>query len=135
MKRPNLNFLVDFVAFAACIFLLSTGLIMYFVLPPGHGHLELWGMNRHGWGDIHFWSAVAFILIIAIHLVLHWKWIISKVKGRVKSSEKISARTILFATGVSIIILISISPFFSPVNDTGAEKNHSEHIEVTFDGE
>lgn len=135
MKRPNLNFLVDFVAFTACIFLLSTGLIMYFVLPPGHGHLELWGMNRHGWGDVHFWSAVAFLFVIALHVVLHWKWIISKVKGRVRSSPNYNARTILFILAVSFILLLSALPFFSPIHDTGTDQKQSEHTESTFDGE
>lgn len=118
MKRPTLNFIIDSAAFVSCLVLLSTGLIMYFILPPGSGHLEIWGMNRHGWGDIHFWAAVLFILMIGIHLVLHWKWIVCKVKGRVTETAQSKLRMAIF-----IIVLITITamvstPFLSPVHDT-----------------
>ena len=48
MKRANLNFLIDTVAFVAFVLLISTGLLVHYVLPAGSGHFSiLWGMDRH----------------------------------------------------------------------------------------
>jgi hypothetical protein len=80
MKRPVLNLIFDCLAFAGLIYLVSTGLIMRFVLPPGSGGarrgagITLWGWTRHQWGEVHFWIAVGLMLVLAIHLILHWRW-------------------------------------------------------------
>ncbi len=41
----------------------------------GSGPKLLWGMDRHDWGDIHFWLSVAFLAVIAIHLYQHRYWL------------------------------------------------------------
>jgi hypothetical protein len=64
------------------IALAVTGAITRYVLPPGSGgraggHVgQTWlGLTRHGWGDVHFWMAAAFIVGITLHLLLHAGWI------------------------------------------------------------
>ncbi len=52
---------------------------------PGHGQdlmggedagpKLLWGMDRHEWGDIHFWLSVAFLVVMAVHLYQHRYWL------------------------------------------------------------
>ena len=32
-------------------------------------------LGRHGWGDIHNVAGIVFLGIVALHLVLHWRWI------------------------------------------------------------
>ncbi len=96
MKRPQLNFVIDAAAFVAFLSLLSTGLLLRYQLPPGSGGLAgrgtgrgessrsitlLWGWTRHDWGEFHFWIAVALIAVLAVHLFLHWKWIVCVVRG------------------------------------------------------
>ena len=96
MKRSQLNFLIDAASFAAFLLLLSTGLVLRYQLPPGSGAAEgrgdgpasanrlvtfLWGQTRHDWGGIHFWIAVVLVAILALHLFLHWKWIVCMVRG------------------------------------------------------
>ena len=38
MKRVNLNFIVDVVAFAGFVLLTTTGVLKRYILPPGSGH-------------------------------------------------------------------------------------------------
>jgi hypothetical protein len=46
MKRVNLNFIVDVVAFAGFVLLTTTGVLMRYILPPGSGHYStIWGMD------------------------------------------------------------------------------------------
>jgi hypothetical protein len=57
-----------------------SGFVLWFVLPSGGGRrgLELayLGLTRHAWIDIHDWMAIALIIIVIIHLLVHWKWVI-----------------------------------------------------------
>ena len=89
MKRNTLNFTIDLLAFTACIGLITTAFIMRFILPPGSGgrgqllhdgrgaeHIKtLLSMGRHDWGDIHFYFAIGFVLLLTTHLTLHFGWI------------------------------------------------------------
>ncbi len=78
MERNRLNFLVDLAIFLNAIFLVTTGLIMRYVMPPGTGgRLQLLGMGRHEWGSIHFWLAVGVGLFLLAHVVMHWPWVCS----------------------------------------------------------
>ena len=78
MQRQLLNFFVDLVALLAMLGMVATGLMIRYLLPPGSrgGHgLTLWSLDRHEWGDIHFWLAVALLTLLVLHVALHWEWV------------------------------------------------------------
>jgi len=89
VKRNKLNFAVDLVSFVNLAALAATGIIIKYVLPPGSGgrgaslsggrggeHIRtLLSMTRHEWGDIHFYLAVVFLVLITVHIMLHWRWV------------------------------------------------------------
>ena len=82
MSKNKLNLLVDVLGYLCMMALASTGLILLYRLPPGTGGrhsgepaLTLLGLGRHDWGDIHFYIAVALVLLVVIHIALHWKWV------------------------------------------------------------
>jgi len=55
----------------------GTGLLLAYRLPPGSrgGHgLSALGWTRHEWGDLHYWISLAFLVLIVIHMALHWRW-------------------------------------------------------------
>jgi hypothetical protein len=95
VKRSSINFIVDLAGFLDLVCLAATGFIMKYVLPAGTGgrgrelhgvgagvHAkELWSMTRHEWGAIYFYLAVAFVILMAVHVILHWSWIKCYVKG------------------------------------------------------
>lgn len=69
--------------------LLATGAVLKWVLPHGGRGLgrggsgrggggpenTLFGLDRHEWGDIHFWISVAAVVFVLLHLVQHLGWI------------------------------------------------------------
>lgn len=127
MKRAQLNFAIDAAGFAAFLFLLSTGLLLRYQLPPGSGRLHavgsgrgaaerpimlLWGWTRHEWGQIHYWIAGVLIAILAVHLVLHWKWIISVLRGT--HSDASGLRFGLGLTSLIALVLLSAAPLLAP---------------------
>jgi len=80
-SRTVLNFVIDVTGLLLMLFMLYTGFLIRFVLPPGstgrHGGrgLTLLGMDRHDWGDLHFWVAVALVALLLLHVALHWSWV------------------------------------------------------------
>ncbi|MFU8892391.1 MAG: DUF4405 domain-containing protein [Luteolibacter sp.] len=55
----------------------GTGLLLAYRLPPGSrgGHgLSALGWTRHDWGDLHQWISFAFLAMVFVHMVLHWRW-------------------------------------------------------------
>jgi hypothetical protein len=81
MNRNWLNLLVDVATALAALGLVFTGLLIYFVMPPGsgHGRLTLLGADRHVWGDVHFWIAIAVLALVLVHVALHWQWLCTMV--------------------------------------------------------
>lgn len=77
MRKNTQNVVIDATLFLCLLVLLFTGGIMYVLLPPGSGGKAFISLLRHDWGDIHFWTAVIFTLILVIHLVLHSAWIVN----------------------------------------------------------
>lgn len=115
MKRSNLNFVVDALAFMMFVFLVSTGLIMEFLLPAGSGHsTTLWGLDRHGWGEFHFWISVVFLASLAVHLYLHWKWILYVLRGR--PHEGSGLRLGIGVLGLVALFVVAAAPLLSPVD-------------------
>jgi hypothetical protein len=114
MKRAHLNFLVDFLAFAGFVVLTTTGVLMRYVLPPGSGHYAtIWNLDRHQWGGIHFWVSVVFFSLLALHLVLHWRWIASVVAGRPREGSPFRAG--LGLVGLTTIMALALAPLLTPV--------------------
>jgi hypothetical protein len=120
MARPNVNFAVDSVGFAGFVLLTATGVLMRYVLPPGSGHFTtLWTLDRHGWGNIHFWLAIAFLSVLVVHLFLHWRWIVTVSRGRPREGS--GSRVALGCVGLFALLALAIAPFTTPVERAAGE--------------
>jgi hypothetical protein len=132
VRRPTLNFIVDYVGFTAFVLLMASGVLMRYVLPPGSGRWStVWGLDRHEWGSIHFWFAVGFLSILTLHLYLHWRWILTVLRGRPREGS--GARIALGTAGLVALLALAVAPFLSPVERTGgaarAPASHSSGVE------
>jgi len=89
MNKNQKCFWVDIVNFIVSLGLVISGILIKYVLPRGsgrprgggagfHGGREVitWlGMDRHEWGEIHFWLGIIFAVLVIIHLTQHARWI------------------------------------------------------------
>jgi hypothetical protein len=89
-------FWIDILNFVLFLSVIITGVIIKYILPPGsarpqgggrgfHGGrpiLTLWDMDRHQWGDIHFWLAIVLCLALLIHLIQHRRWIVYQFRSK-----------------------------------------------------
>jgi hypothetical protein len=118
MNRPSLNFLIDVVAFAAFALLTTTGILTRYVLPPGSGrYATLWGLDRHGWGDIHFWIAVALLGVLALHFILHGRWVLCMARGQ--RSETSGIRVAFGVIGLAGLLGLAAAPLMAPLERVG----------------
>lgn len=130
MRKPELNFVVDTLAFFLFLCLISTGFLIYLIMPPASG-LSVWGMDRHGWGEIHFWIALTFLVFMAIHFILHWTWIKTRVQGKSRQGHISKTRSIIAIALILFVLFLLITPFLSPVEKSGdSHGRHGEHVEA-----
>lgn len=130
MRKPEVNFWIDALSFFLFLSLVSTGFLIYLIIPPASG-LSIWGMDRHAWGEIHFWIALTFLSLMAIHFVLHWSWIKAKVKGNSRDSHISNTRIMITVFVIVVVLFLLIAPFFSPVEKSGETRGrHADHVEL-----
>ena len=138
MKRTNLYFVVDVMAFIGFVVLTTTGVLMRYILPPGSGRYStIWGLDRHEWGDIHFVISVVFFAVLALHLVQHWRWIVNVVTGRPRDDS--GFRVGLGIVGLVAVVALSISPLLTPIERDVASKgltsiHEGEHGDTSIRG-
>jgi len=105
--------------------------ILWFILPRGEGRhgtdysaygddlCSAWGLGypgnnvwvftwpRYMWVDIHAWICVVAAVLIIIHLVLHWKWIIESTKRVIDNFKKgLKKITEIYITSLILFILL-----------------------------
>lgn len=114
MKKPLINYALDWCAFVVLAGMAGTGLVMEFRLPAGSGNATLLGLTRHDWGEVHFWFAISFLVVIAAHLLLHWDWIRAMTVARLAGSPGGSRRGLVAAIGAAVILLLALAPLMAP---------------------
>jgi len=67
-----------------------------------------------------------FFSILALHLFLHWRWILSLVKGKPRKRE--GKRSILGILGLIVLVLLSIAPLLTSVEIDNNKKETHETI-------
>jgi NhaP-type Na+/H+ or K+/H+ antiporter len=76
MKRDMVNFILNLVSFFILLGLMVSGVIIAW--PHEHGPNETkgpLGIGRGEWGDIHLWLGVTFVVLMIVHIILHWGWV------------------------------------------------------------
>ena len=81
------NRIVDFLLWIGFCLMLSTGFILRYRLPPGSmggRGLSIGDWGRHDVGDLHTWLAFTVCALVLLHLILHWRWLMTVAWPRVK---------------------------------------------------
>jgi predicted ferric reductase len=90
MSKNKLNFLVDFLALLSFLVTAKTGLIIFFFLPDGvrqGRYQEFFGIAKSTYSAIHDWAGIILIILVVIHLILHWQWIVCSIKNLFKKEN------------------------------------------------
>lgn len=110
MQRVTLVKLTDVLAFVLFFLLTCSGIVLHYLLPPRSGRqVDMWGLHRHDWGQLHFWFAVGFFSVLIVHLLLHKHFIVSLIKGG--PTQNLSLRFALGVIGLIVMLVLSVIPF------------------------
>jgi hypothetical protein len=88
MKKWVQNYVLFVFLFLLALCQAVSGFLLWLVISGGGyrggrgiesaDKVFLW--SRNTWIDVHNWTAVALLVIIIIHMILHWKWILYTTK-------------------------------------------------------
>jgi hypothetical protein len=89
MRKALRNYILVALLVLASLFETVSGFVLWFVLPRGGGFMggrnvsavATFGWDRNTWLDLHNWGAVALVVIVIIHVVWHWGWIVRMTKS------------------------------------------------------
>ncbi len=104
-------YILDLLLFLSAGIVHFSSYVIWFIVPRGvglHGNtycsgnglgptgncVNFLGMVRYSWIKFHNWAAVAFVVILLIHIVLHWGWIIATTR-RIRAHYSRSAVRVL----------------------------------------
>jgi mono/diheme cytochrome c family protein len=128
MNRGVLNLLIDTVAATLLTALVGTGYLLWFVLPPGTNRTHiLWGLLRHQWGTVHAWMSVILLTVLAVHVALHWRWLVMGLSRRfgvaawAARSPRLAGLAVLAAAALPLTTLVlaahvSVRPMDPPLH-------------------
>lgn len=128
VSRVLLNLTIDSVAAALLMAMVGTGYILAFALPPGTNRTHvLWGLLRHQWGAVHFWISVALLAVLAVHVALHWRWLVAGLTRRfgleawAARSPRLATLSVLATAGLPLTTLalaahVSVRPMETPLH-------------------
>lgn len=73
--------IVNVISFILFSLLGLTGLINCLILPTGDGPRRGFQRSlRHFLVEVHEWTALLFMIVIVVHIVLHWSYIKSNLE-------------------------------------------------------
>ncbi|RJP64712.1 MAG: DUF4405 domain-containing protein [Candidatus Abyssobacteria bacterium SURF_17] len=103
MDRNALNFIIDMIMFILIAALITIGLLLGLVIPTGEVPPQqkyLLQLHRHDWGDIHLYLALIFLVVLVIHIYLHWAWI------KATTRKYFRSYSVLWALAITPIVLL-----------------------------
>jgi len=78
---PFRLWIVNVISFILFSLLSLTGLINWLLLPAGDGPRRGFQRSfRHFLIEVHEWAALLFMIVIVLHIVLHWSYIKTNLK-------------------------------------------------------
>jgi hypothetical protein len=86
MKKWVINYILLVALLVLGLIQAISGFLLWLVIPGGHrgfGFGQVMGdfiWSRYTWIEIHDWTAIALVIVVIIHIILHWKWIIETSK-------------------------------------------------------
>ena len=112
-KRLWLTMIVNALSLIFLMGMISTGLLLQFILLHRSGSLALLSFNRHEWAGFHFYISIGFISLLLTHLLLHWRWI-QNIAWGTKSAPQSLFRKLITVCIIIITALMLIFPWVAP---------------------
>ena len=123
MKKNTLRAIVDALLFICLLNSAFIGILLGFFIGKGHSPTlpkVLWGLHRHGWGEIHLWFSLGMVALLLLHLILQISWM--------QVTSKQLAR-LHWAIALLILTLLSGAVLYGTVRVKTSSASSSERME------
>lgn len=91
MKKITINYIIDIIIGLGFLVSVITGVILFFNTSGGYQGGRNPQYYIHAiWIDIHTWSSIIMSVGVAVHLILHWNWMVCMTR-KLFSQKKRSA--------------------------------------------
>ena len=116
-NQCKINLVIDGIMLILLTMMAGMGFLIKYVLVPGFKRnvlygsdveLYFWGLDRHQWGCIHLYISFAFLFLMLLHIILHWKMIVCIFRKMIRG--KMSRTAVAICLGV-ISLFFVIAPF------------------------
>jgi len=115
MKKNSskLNLTIDLFMFIVLMMMAGIGFLIKYILIPGFKRNEVygrdvelyfWGLDRHQWGTVHLIIGFIMFSLLFLHIILHWKQVVSIYRKMLSGKRLRTFFAIVFAI-VSILFL------------------------------
>ncbi|HOX39890.1 MAG TPA: DUF4405 domain-containing protein [Candidatus Brocadiia bacterium] len=137
---PRLNLLVDALMLLCMCFLAGVGLLLKHVLIPGRERIEVYGRNvelaflgkgRHEWGEIHLAIGVVLLLLLALHIIMHWNMVATILRNSIRNA---AARFVIVILLTTLSLVLLLFPLAVQPSSAGLDKEYGERNGEIHDG-
>ena len=114
MSKAKLNLFIDSLLLVCIAAIAGIGFLLKYVLVPGVQRWEiygrnvdlfLWGLDRHGWGTIHYGFGIAFLVLVTFHIILHWRMVVAIYRKMIPNRvARLITAVVLFALTITLLI-------------------------------
>jgi hypothetical protein len=117
MNKSKTNFIIDALLFLGMMILMGTGYVRKYILLGGSASREAFGQkmnmfmlgfDRDTWSIIHLYIGYIILLLLLLHIVLHWKQITIMYKQLIGNS---GLRTAILVVFIILSIFMVVFPF------------------------
>ena len=109
------NILLDMSLLLAGLAAVLSGIYFLFLPVGGYqgGRNPYYGLvilfERHTWSDVHLWTSLALIVLAALHIPLHWDWIVKMTRSGARTLIGNSKLNPSSLSNLGINILVGLS--------------------------
>lgn len=112
MNKLVVNIITDLLAAIALSAMVATGIVIWFVLPPGTNRTHwLWSMMRHEWGSLHAMAGVLLLAAVTLHVALHWRWLVTNLYKRAGLHEWAVRHRHLAGAVIVLLLVVPLGVF------------------------
>ena len=91
IRKAVQHYIMFFLLVVSSLVEAASGFVLWFALPHGGGRFaskEFWSISRDTWTTMHDWAAVALIVIVLVHIIMHWKWVVTVTRQMLRSMKQ-----------------------------------------------
>ena len=98
MSKSTINYLLFLAMAVDCLLLAASCVLLWLVFPRGYFPARVL------WVSIHKWSGFSLGVIVAIHIALHWRWLLAMTRIQARRLNNARQRVLAQLLGLCPIL-------------------------------